>query len=182
MKELADRLAAINAPISQEDQIVTLLGSLPSSYSTLVTALEARDAITLSYAQQALIQEEQRLKGESKAGGSAATGGSTGQALLEKQTEKGRKSHQKKVCFLCGETGHFCRDFLRNQQMFKPKHKARPATTQSEGSHVDIECDTDEGAFVASTKPGDSNGWIVNSGASSHMTPVREILVNYVEF
>ena len=35
MKELADRLAAINAPISEEDQIVMLLGSLPSSYSTL---------------------------------------------------------------------------------------------------------------------------------------------------
>ena len=29
MKELTDRLAAINAPISEEDQVVTLLGSLP---------------------------------------------------------------------------------------------------------------------------------------------------------
>jgi len=56
--------------------------------------------------------------------------------------------------------------------MFKPKHKARLATTQSEGSYVDIECDTDEGAFGASTKPGDYNGWIVNSRVSSHMTPV----------
>jgi len=79
-----------------------------------VTALEARDAIILSYAQQALIREEQRLKGESKAGKSAATGGSTGQALLGKQTEKGRKHHQKKVYFLCGETGHFCRVCPRN--------------------------------------------------------------------
>ena len=49
MKELTDRLAAINAPIAEEDQVVTLLGSLPSSYSTLVTALEARDTISLSY-------------------------------------------------------------------------------------------------------------------------------------
>ena len=72
---------------------MTLLGSLPSSYSTLVTALEARDATTLSYAQQAVIRKEQKLKGESKAGGSAATGGSTGRALLGKQTEKGRKNH-----------------------------------------------------------------------------------------
>ena len=31
MKELPDRLAAINAPIAKEDQVVTLLGSLPSS-------------------------------------------------------------------------------------------------------------------------------------------------------
>ena len=62
MKELTDRLAAINAPIAEEDQVVTLLGSLPPSYSALVTALEARDAVTLSYVQQSLIREEQRLK------------------------------------------------------------------------------------------------------------------------
>ena len=49
MKELTDRLAAINAPIAEEDQVVTLLESLPPSYSTLVTVLEARDAVTLSY-------------------------------------------------------------------------------------------------------------------------------------
>jgi len=35
-------------PYKEEDQIMMLLGSLPSSYSTLVTALEARDAITLT--------------------------------------------------------------------------------------------------------------------------------------
>ena len=40
-----------------------LLGSLPPSYSTLVTALEARDVISPSYVQQSLIREEQRLKG-----------------------------------------------------------------------------------------------------------------------
>ena len=41
MKELSDQLAAIGAPITEEDQVVTLLGSLPRSFSTLVTALEA---------------------------------------------------------------------------------------------------------------------------------------------
>jgi len=83
---------------------------------------------------------------------------------------------------LCGESGHFCRECPRNQWMSKPKHKTKPATTQSERSHVDLECDTDEGAFGASTKPGDSKGWIVDSGVSSYMLPVRKILVNYVEF
>ena len=49
MKELTDKLAAISAPIFEEDQVVTLLGSLPRNYSTLVTALEARvDNISLS--------------------------------------------------------------------------------------------------------------------------------------
>jgi len=40
------------------------------------------------------------------------------------------------------------------------KQKAKP---ESEGSHVDLECDTDEGAFGASAKLGDSKGWIVDS-------------------
>ena len=62
MKELTDRLAAINAPITEEDQVVTLLGSLPSSYSTLVTALEAGYAIILRYVQQTLICEELMLR------------------------------------------------------------------------------------------------------------------------
>ena len=39
--ELIDKLTAIGAPISEEDQVVTLLGSLPPGYATLVTALES---------------------------------------------------------------------------------------------------------------------------------------------
>jgi len=66
MKELTDKLAAIGAPIEEEDQVVTLLGSLPSSYSTLVTALEACvDNIKLDFVQQALMNEELKLKVQS---------------------------------------------------------------------------------------------------------------------
>ena len=44
---------------------MTLLGSLPQSYLTLVTALEDRvDDINLSFVQQALIHEEQKKNGQ----------------------------------------------------------------------------------------------------------------------
>ena len=63
MKEITDKLAAIGAPVSEEDQVVTLLGNLPCSYATLVTALEAWvDDVQLSHVQQALIHEEQKLQ------------------------------------------------------------------------------------------------------------------------
>ena len=63
MKEITDKLAAIGSPINEEDQVVTLLGSLPQSYSTIVTALEARaDDITLNFVQQALTHEETKIK------------------------------------------------------------------------------------------------------------------------
>jgi len=42
MKELVDKLASIGSTIAEEDQVVSLLGSLPSSFSTLVTALEVQ--------------------------------------------------------------------------------------------------------------------------------------------
>ena len=62
MKELTDKLTAIGAPIS-EDQVVTLLGSLPPGYATLVTALESRaEDISFNYVQQALVHEEQKLQ------------------------------------------------------------------------------------------------------------------------
>ena len=65
MKEIPNRVAAIGAPISEEDQIVMLLGSLPQSYSTLVTVLEARiDDVKLKYVHLALFNEEQKLKGQ----------------------------------------------------------------------------------------------------------------------
>lgn len=52
MKEITDRLAASGTPISEENQVVTLLGSLPRSYFTLVTALEARiDDVRLTFVQ-----------------------------------------------------------------------------------------------------------------------------------
>ena len=65
MKEITDRLASIGAPISEEDQVVTLLGSLPQSYSTLVTALEAcaDDNLKLAQVQQVLINEENKITG-----------------------------------------------------------------------------------------------------------------------
>lgn len=57
MKEMTDRLAARGANISPDDQVVTLLESLPDSYST---ALEVRadENVYISIVQQALLNEE----------------------------------------------------------------------------------------------------------------------------
>ena len=72
MKELSDQLAAIGAPITEEDQVVTLLGNLPRSFSTLVTALEARvdEGLSLKYVQQALVNEEQKMQERGHSSGS----------------------------------------------------------------------------------------------------------------
>ena len=66
MKELTDKLSSIGALISEDDQVVTLLRSLPSSVSTVVTALKARaDAnLTLDFVQQQLVHHERKLNSQ----------------------------------------------------------------------------------------------------------------------
>ena len=184
MKELTDRLAAINAPIAEEDQVVTLLGSLPPSYSTLVTALEARDAITLSYVQQSLIREEQRLKESNTQHTGLNKVSGIGQALIGKYDGQTNKGHlNKKVCYLCGEIGHFRKDCPKNlcQKLSKPKHKGKSACLVSQGESCS-DTESDEKVFGVSSQSHNPNVWIVDSGASSHMTQRKELLVNYEEF
>ena len=45
MKVITDKLAAINEAISEEDQVVTLLGSVPETYNAVVTALETKKGL-----------------------------------------------------------------------------------------------------------------------------------------
>ena len=178
MKELTDKLAAIGAPISEEDKVVTLLGSLPKSCSALVTALEARERVSLSYVQQSLIHEEQKLNGEMKLQGvdSRMNAGQNTSALVGQL--KGQKQFKKPKCYNCGKVGHFFRSCPKKQESHgkKAQHQARSAEVKD----TDFESEK-PGAFAAMVKTPEMAKWILDSGATSHMTQTRELLTDYQE-
>ena len=63
MKELFNELDAIRAKMDEEDRVIQLLASLPESYDTLVTALEASEKVPLTeIVIDRLLYEEKRSK------------------------------------------------------------------------------------------------------------------------
>ena len=145
MKELTDRLAAVGAPIAEEDQVVTLLGSLPTQYNTLVTALEARgEDLRLQFVQQALLNEEQKLGKQD-----------TSENLMVAQNSRFRPRTRNIVCYHCGKDGHM----KRNCPEFKKKGESVRYAAE----------EVTEIAFTSGLMLGRSKGWYIDSGATSHV-------------
>ena len=169
MKELTDKLAAIGAPIGEEDQVVTFLGSLPKSYATLVTAVEARvHDISLDFVQQALIHEEQKHSGETEVNES--------EFVLFGKSRQGKR--EPPMCYKCKEVGHI--------QYFCPLNN-RSRTKPSTSAYKDHKCEKDdsdssEGELFSerhASKAKKEMLWLIDSGASSHMTNKQEILSQF---
>ncbi|CEG45552.1 copia proteinlike [Plasmopara halstedii] len=61
IKTLAEQLDAVGAPVSEEDLVITLLGSLGESYSFLITALESRvDSLSWELVTSRLLHEDMK--------------------------------------------------------------------------------------------------------------------------
>ena len=202
MKDITDKLAAIGAPISEEDQVVTLLGSLLKSFATLITAVEVRvDGVSLDYVQQVLIHEEMKqseLSGQLNDSESALTG-----------TFRRDMAHKRPTCFGCGAVGHVCRNCpsdLSHKKLtcfecgdvghipcYCPKkfkwHKAKIGDSdEHQPKNSDFEGEDGYAtAFMASVESMESTNkircpWIIDTGASSPMTTEKHVLVHFQEF
>ena len=144
MKELTDNLASVGAPISEEDQVVTLRGSLPPK---LVTALEAHvDDLCIEFVQQSLIHEEQKQ---------GVTVSQADSALQRKY-----RSHKPPARWNCDEVHHI--------QHFCPKSRSQHKAKAAE------ENPTSEDLFTASDDLPRMEKWLVDLGASSHLSMLSE--------
>ena len=189
MKELTDQLAAIGSKISDEDQIVTLLGSLPDSYSTIVTALESRvdsGDLTPDFVKQALTNEElKRLEPDRRQE-------SKGTALSAKEKPKPNKKTAaaggfKGRCYHCGQNGHMKRDCPQRPKMTSGTVNANSATSGARNTDED----SSTGGFdtymlgVAERNQSENHkncDWILDSGASRHMTYDSSRMTDYCAF
>lgn len=112
MKELTDKLAALGASINEEDQIITLLGSMPKSYSTIVNVLENKESLNLIGVQEALKNEERKIK---------KIFSSDENILTMRKRSTTYQTSRSIICYNCRKEGHIQRNcpHLRSRTFFK---------------------------------------------------------------
>uniref|UniRef100_A0AAV1TS81 Polyprotein n=1 Tax=Peronospora matthiolae TaxID=2874970 RepID=A0AAV1TS81_9STRA len=155
--ELVVGLQTLGEPVDEARQLVVLLSSLPAENELISSIIENVKDITLIEVKEKLLKECERLE---KKDTTSERAFKVNAGRFKGNKRSGRKwSDQKKnssgfqgKCFKCNKVGHMKRD-------------CQEGTTDGDA------------VFVVSTER--VNGWLIDSGATAHMTPHRSDLFEY---
>ena len=166
----------------------SLLCSFPNSWDNLVVAIVSTTQSTLKYEDvvASLLSEEMRRKiMDDQSTDALFVRGHTqernpGKSSRGRSKSKGRSKSPGKYlrkCWKCGKTGHYKKD-CRSKKVEKPKGYDSTSPTE-------VKTSTEEGGdvYLASTSTHADHGvWLIDSGASYHMTPHREWFSEYEKY
>lgn len=176
MKTLAEQLDAVGAPVTEDDLVITLLGSLSESFAFLITALESRsDSLSWELVTSRLLHEDMKRK-EQGIGADGAVQGQ-GQAFSANDYNKrkgGRPVQKASACHYCGEQGHWIAKCLVRIRENGERQRSQRANI--------AQVDDDIGDFLLPVEDSISKSsevWLVDSGATQHMTSSKKFMRNF---
>ena len=151
LTEIFNELSLIGAPMDEEDRVVHLLASLPSSYNMIVTALEAcAEVPKMEIVTERLLHEEKKIA-----------------VRTEDETLSNRalwlKEKNGPQCYKCKKYGHIKRNCPMVNDIHKHKTRRTQATRDSSVESVGLVAEN------ALTTVKEAKNWIIDSGATSHM-------------
>ena len=152
----------MDAPMSEEDRVICLLASLPESFSMLVTALEASEAVPrMEVVTERLLHEERKLKVKEE-------------NLEEVSEEKVMvpRFRRRGVCYNCGKYGHHKWECPKQKPDDHRANNVAMAGVMGDSSDSDALIVGHQALSVGMT-----SGWIVDSGATCHMCGTRALRI-----
>ncbi|KAE9332807.1 hypothetical protein PR003_g14330, partial [Phytophthora rubi] len=157
--ELVVGLQTMGEPVDEARQLVVLLSSLPVEFELISSIIENAKDITLIEVKEKLLKEYERLV---KKDTTTERAFKVNAGRFKSSKGNGRKWNGPKKnagdfrgkCFKCNQPGHMKRDC--------PERNAGG---------------DDDAVFAVGTER--LNGWLIDSGATAHMTPHRSDLLEY---
>lgn len=164
IENMARQLKDLGEVVSDVTIMAKILGSLPSKYNALVTAWDSVDADkqTLENLAARLIKEENRM-----------TAIEAANALTAASTSKPQKNQYGKTigvdkktveCFYCYKKGHMSR-YCRKKQRDLSRQSKQPTTLANVSAFL-----AEATISIKFNQEDSKNMWILDSGASKHMS------------
>lgn len=170
MESLFDQLENAGQKLEETLKVAMVLRSLPDSFDALCTALESRDDadLTMELIKGKLIDRANKIQE-----GSVDT-------VAMKAYQKSKGKPEKKVksgeCWECGKTGHQRKDCpVYSKKKPDKDHRAHKAKDDDAGSG------SKTFSLMIHENSIESRGWIVDSGASSHLCNDRSLFYQFQE-
>ena len=187
LRSLHDQLKEMGTNIDDGELAMTLLASLPDEFKPLITALDAvgEDKVTFEKVKSMLLNDADRFS-DSKKIEDAYSAQRTHNRKRGEWKEQHSKEYEGKpgrkfqgTCHYCKEKGHFARDCPKRSN--NSKRDDNPGKSKGSARCAQEKNEQDEEALFTSSDE-DICEWIIDSGATQHMTFERARLSNYKEF
>ena len=188
--KIVDDLASLNINVSDEDQAIQILTSLPTQYDSLVHTLKygngketltVKEVTTSAYAKEAELKEKglnkqlksnaERLvvsRGRSdKRSDHQGKNRSKSKGFISKS--RGKSQAKARECWVCGKEGHFKRDC--------PERKDQRAS-----SSANVAQEKEFPMILTASMQDTKDEWVLDLGCTFHITPNKEVLFDLEEF
>jgi len=168
--ETYSSLAAIGEPLDNDDKVFYLLCSLPESFDMVVTTIENCEKLPdFQVVLQKLLAHEKKI--EERKNDSESSN-----ALIIKKDKNKRK------CNHCKKIGHFAKQcWILHPELKKPRlskevvNKVSPDNSKQD----DLDCVGLVAHYAFASNDISAKTWIVDSGATSHMTNNRNLFTTF---